>query len=249
MLTKRILGLLLTAFVGMFCLGSAVAARQAALFGEATSQQDSDPISGEWDVSFRVDASKTPATFNLKLEGEKVTGTAYSEHTGPGKLRDGSWSHNKLSFTLDFETHQSIVVTGELKDSGLAGEFRTEGFTSDWEAKRKTSSGKTTAVENGAFTSGDPISGQWSAVFHVAEHKAEVILKFKLDGSKVTGTSESSVTGSGSLSNGSWTNNTVLFTMPGPHGPVSVTGVLKDGALQGTFSMGEMNGTWEAKRS
>lgn len=249
MLTKRTLGLLLTAFVGMFCSGSAVATHHVGLIGEATSQQDSDPISGEWDVSFRVDASKTPATFNLKLEGEKVTGTAYSEHTGPGQLRDGSWTHNKLSFTLDFERHQSIVVTGELKDGGIAGEFRTEGFTSDWEAKRKTSSGKSAAVENKTSTSGDPISGQWSAVFHVAEHKAEVTLKFKLDGSKVTGTSESSVAGSGTLSNGSWTNNTVLFTMPGPHGPVSVTGVLKDGALQGTFSMGEMNGTWEAKRS
>ena len=43
----------------------------------------------------------------------------------------------KLSFTLDFEKHESIDVTGTLKDGKLAGEFHTEGFTDKWEAKKK----------------------------------------------------------------------------------------------------------------
>jgi hypothetical protein len=228
--------------------GSAMSGHNTAVFRADASQQDSDPISGEWDVSFRVDASKTPATFTLKLEGDKVSGTAYSEHTGPGKLRDGTWSNHKLSFTVDFASHESIVVTGALKDGRLAGEFRTEGFVSDWEAKKKNAAAKSAAGENGSPTSADPVSGQWNAIFQVAERKVDVTLKFMVEGAKLTGTSESSIAGSGTLSNGSWTNNTMSFTMPGPHGPVSVTGVLKDGKLQGTFSMGEMKGTWEAKR-
>ena len=107
------------------------------VFRNEGARQDADPISGEWDVTFHVQESKTAATFKLKLDGNKVTGTAYSEHTGPGTLRDGTWADNKLSFTIDFAKHESIIVTGTLKDGMLAGEFRTEGFAEKWEAKKK----------------------------------------------------------------------------------------------------------------
>ena len=97
-----------------------------------------DPISGEWVVTFHVHDSTTPGTFTLKLDGDRVTGTAESAHTGPGTVRDGSWKENKLSFTLDFKKHQSIAITGSLKDGKLSGEFSTEGFTDKWEAIRKS---------------------------------------------------------------------------------------------------------------
>jgi len=102
-----------------------------------SANQESDPISGEWNVTFHVQNTKTPATFKLKLDGDKVFGTAYSDHTGPGTLRDGSWKNNQLSFNLDFARHESIAVTGAMKDGMLSGEFRTEGFSEKWEAKRK----------------------------------------------------------------------------------------------------------------
>jgi hypothetical protein len=100
-------------------------------------EQNADPISGEWNVTFYVHEMKTPATFNFKLDGAKLTGTAYSEHTGPGTIRDGKWQDGKLSFTLDFAKHESIAVTGTLKDGKLEGQFTTEGFTDKWEAVRK----------------------------------------------------------------------------------------------------------------
>jgi len=98
---------------------------------------DADPISGDWDVSFYVKGNTYPATFKLKLDGNKVNGTANSEHTGPGKLRDGAWAENKLSFTIDFEKHESIAITGHLEADNLVGEFTTEGFTAKWDAKKK----------------------------------------------------------------------------------------------------------------
>jgi hypothetical protein len=64
-------------------------------------------------------------------------GAAYSDHTGPGTIRDGKWDDGKLSFTLDFNKHESIVVSGVLKEGKLAGEFSTEGFTDKWEATKK----------------------------------------------------------------------------------------------------------------
>jgi hypothetical protein len=96
-----------------------------------------DPISGEWDVMFELQGTRVPGRFNLKLDGNVVTGSAESEHTGPGTLRDGKWADNKISFTLDFATHESIAVTGTVKDGKLIGEFQTEGMQGTWEAKRR----------------------------------------------------------------------------------------------------------------
>lgn len=103
----------------------------------AVQGNQADPISGAWDASFFVQGTTAPATFDFKLEGTKVTGTATSDHTGPGTIRDGSWADGKLSITLDFKNHESIVVKGTLKDGKLVGEFTTEGFTSNWEAVKK----------------------------------------------------------------------------------------------------------------
>lgn len=119
---------------------SAVAAHRRALVNHvrhATATPSDDPISGEWNVTFYVHEMKTPGTFVLKVDGTNVTGTAYSDHTGEGTIRDGKWADGKLSFTLDFKKHPSIVVNGVLKDGKLAGEFSTEGFTDKWEAVRK----------------------------------------------------------------------------------------------------------------
>ena len=120
---------------------SAVRAHHQSLFGHdrhhAAAADDQNPISGEWNVTFYVHERKTPASFTFKVEGTTVTGTAYSDHTGAGTIRDGKYADGKLTFTLDFKKHESIVVNGVLKDGKLSGEFTTEGFTDKWEATKK----------------------------------------------------------------------------------------------------------------
>ena len=108
----------------------------AALHNKMMSHKK-DPISGEWEVMFELQGTKVPGVFKLKLDGDKVTGTAESEHTGPGTLSKGAWADPQISFTLDFSSHDSIAVTGRLKDGKLAGEFKTEGMQGTWEAKKK----------------------------------------------------------------------------------------------------------------
>ena len=122
---------------------SAMARHHNALIGHdpanrsTTIADNTDPISGEWNVTFFVHDSKTPATFTLKREGTAITGTVYSDHTGAGTIRDGKWTDGKLSFTLDFKKHESIAITGTLQEGKLVGQFTTEGFTEKWEAVRK----------------------------------------------------------------------------------------------------------------
>jgi hypothetical protein len=109
----------------------------AATLQHQTVKDKSDPISGEWEVVFELQGTTVPGKFKLKLDGDKVSGTVESEHTGSGTLSKGSWGDNKIGFTLDFAAHESIVVTGKLEDGKLIGEFRTEGMQGKWEAKRK----------------------------------------------------------------------------------------------------------------
>jgi len=120
---------------------AAISAHHRAFVNEhvrhGSAARDDVSISGEWKVTFYVHEMKTPATFNFKLDGSTVTGTAYSDHTGQGTIRDGKWADGKLSLTLVFAKHESIVVTGALKDGKFVGEFKTEGFTDRWEAVRK----------------------------------------------------------------------------------------------------------------
>src|SRR5260370_7833067 len=68
---------------------SAIARHHEILSHEVMSQTEStDQISGEWNVSFFVHGETTPGNFKLRLDGTKVTGTAYSDHTGLGQFVD-----------------------------------------------------------------------------------------------------------------------------------------------------------------
>src|SRR5437016_805388 len=98
--------------------------------------QKHDPITGEWDVTFTIEGQSASGTFKFKLEGDKVTGTVDTAHTGPGTLSKGKWADKKLAFTLEFAKHESIAVTGGFKDQKLEGEFATEGTTGKWVATR-----------------------------------------------------------------------------------------------------------------
>ena len=61
-------------------------------------------------------------------------------------MRDGKWVDGKLSFTLDFKKHESIAITGAVKEGKLAGQFTTEGFTEKWEARQEISVSAGSAV-------------------------------------------------------------------------------------------------------
>lgn len=101
------------------------------------SLDKTDPISGQWTGTFLVEGNSVTVTFDFKLEGDKLTGTLESAHTGAGTVKKGQWAHNKLAFTAEFASHESIEMTGTIKDGKLVGEFHTEGRVGKWEATKK----------------------------------------------------------------------------------------------------------------
>jgi len=94
----------------------------------------------------------------------------------------------------------------------------------------------------------DAISGAWDAALITDDNTVQLTLTLKLEGNKVTGSSESSHLGSGAISNGSWTNNKLTITVETIHGPLALTGALQNGKLVGEWDAGHMQGKWEAKK-
>jgi len=89
---------------------------------------------GDWDVTCHIEGFTVPGKMSLKVQGEAVTGTVDTEHTGHGTIANGSWKDGKLSLTATFEKHESIVFSGTVKDGKIEGEFQTEGNTGQWTA-------------------------------------------------------------------------------------------------------------------
>jgi len=94
----------------------------------------------------------------------------------------------------------------------------------------------------------DAISGEWDAVISSQDNTAQITLKLKLEGDKVTGASESSHLGDGAISDGSWANNRLKIKVETRHGLLALTGALRNGKLAGEWDMGHMQGKWEAMK-
>ena len=105
--------------------------------GWPVAHAQTDPISGKWEGAFKVMTFTEPCTLDLKLDGKTVTGTINSDHTGAGKVVNGTYIDGKLAFTAEFAKHESIALTGAAKDGKLGGEFTTEGHTGTWEVVKK----------------------------------------------------------------------------------------------------------------
>ena len=97
---------------------------------------NSDSVSGNWNITFKMGEHTGEGTMSLKLDGDKVTGTVETAHTGTGTLSNGTFKDGKLSLTANFEKHESINFTGEIKDGKIVGEFATEGMTGTWAASK-----------------------------------------------------------------------------------------------------------------
>lgn len=96
-------------------------------------------ISGKWTASFDTQVGQQKYTFDLKADGEKLTGMASFERmgqTGVADLLEGKVVGDEVSFVETFDamgTTVRIEYTGKIKGDEIAfsrkvGDFGTEQF-------------------------------------------------------------------------------------------------------------------------
>ena len=116
-------------------LWCAVALGQNANVPNSSAQKTTpSSIDGQWTVTFTIQGQSVSGLMNFQAHGEKLGGKLETEHTGPGTLNGGTWSHNKISGIYVFQSHEAVAIAGELREGKLAGVFRTEGLNGKWEA-------------------------------------------------------------------------------------------------------------------
>ena len=121
--------------VAVFCGAVAI---PFILFGQLTAPAVNNSVTGDWIIHFQAGKQSVSGNLHLEAAAEQLTGTIETAHTGPGTIRDGKWSNQKLNATCVFAKHENVVLQGELKSDGtLAGEYSTEGRTETWQAERK----------------------------------------------------------------------------------------------------------------
>lgn len=90
-------------------------------------------VSGKWTASFETQIGVQNYTYEFKVDGEKLTGTAKSQF-GEGQIAEGAVKGDQISFVenLDFQGQQiRIVYTGkisgdEIKFNRKVGDIASE---------------------------------------------------------------------------------------------------------------------------
>lgn len=218
--------------------------------------QNKDNLSGKYEGVAKSDQiGDIPLTVEIKNDNGKISGKIETPQ-GPAAITGGTYDNGKLTMKFDAGGNEG-TVTATVDGDKISGKWELGGQGGGLELKRTTMASGATAAPKpaapaapaaSAATGGDPITGEWDATADAGGTSLPFTLKLKLDGDKVTGSSESGQ-GSAALSKGTFSGNKLSFNLDTPNGAIAMTALLKDGKLVGDFDFaGQMTGKWEASK-
>jgi hypothetical protein len=211
-----------------------------------------DPVSGSYKgIAKSQELGDIPITVDIKNTNGKLSGKIGIPQ-GDATITDGSYADGKVTLKFDAGGNEG-TVTAQLKGSKIVGDWSVAGQTGTLELTRaemaaapSTPATPSTGVSKPA-AGGDPISGEWDATADAQGTEVPFTLKLTFAAGKVTGESSSAM-GTAALSEGTFANDKLAFTLEIPQGKLTFTGTVKDGKISGDFDMGGMGGKWSAKK-
>lgn len=233
---------------------SAVAS--AASFNNSTNQpgQNKDTLSGKYEGVAKSDQlGDIPLTVEIKNDNGKLSGKIETPQ-GPAAITGGTFDSGKVVMKFDAGGNEG-TVTAMLEGDKITGKWELAGQGGGLELKRAAMVASAPASSVGGAAKpaapaggGDPITGEWDAAADANGTQFPFTLKLKLEGDKVTGSSDSAQ-GSAPLSKGTFVGDKLAFTLDTPNGAIGFTATLKEGKIVGDFDFaGQMTGKWEAKK-
>ena len=181
----------------------------------------------------------------------KYEGTLKDE-TGEQKLTlELMENSGKYSGTLTTGRGAFKILKGQVADGTLTLEIEKPGGSSGSMAFKKsgeeliatfTEAGKNLTVNFRKATS-DEISGDWDAVADAQGQPFPFTLSLKLDGDKVTGSSDSQL-GHGTITTGTWKEGKLAIVLDGN---ITLVATMIEGKLSGDYDFaGQSSGKWVA---
>jgi hypothetical protein len=225
-------------------------ASPASLNKQSTAKPAADTLSGKYEGVAKSDQmGDIPLTVEIKNDNGKLSGKIDTPQ-GPAAITSGTYADGKLSMKFDAGGNEG-TVTGTLTGDKISGKWELGGQGGPLELKRSgaaVAGGASGETAKPAPSGADPVSGEWDATADAQGTTIPFTLKLKLDGDKVTGSSESPQ-GSAPISKGSFVANKLTFSLDTPQGTIVLTGMIKDGKIDGEFDFaGQATGKWGAKK-
>jgi len=211
-----------------------------------------DPVSGSYKGIAKSEAlGDIPITVDIKNTNGKLSGKIGIPQ-GDATITDGTYADGKVTLKFDAGGNEG-TVTAQLKGTKIVGDWSVAGQTGTLELS-KAEAGATPAAPSTPPAAapkaapGDPVSGEWDATADAQGTEVPFTLKLMLAAGKVTGESSSAM-GTAPLSDGTFANDKLSFTLEIPQGKLTFTATVKDGKITGDFDMAGMGGgKWQAKR-
>lgn len=237
-MSRKIMTLLLMAL-----LVTASAVASAATFNNSIGE---DTLSGKYEgVAKNDQLGDIPLTIEIKNDNGKLSGKM-DIPTGSAAITSGTYADGKITMKFD-ASGQEGTINGTVEGDKITGKWELAGQTGTFELK-KTGAMASAAPSSAAATTGDPVSGDWDAEADAQGNTIPFTLKLKLEGDKVTGSSESAM-GAAPLTKGSFAGDKLTFSLDIPQGAITFTGMVKDGKISGEFEIPGMGaGKWQAKK-
>jgi major membrane immunogen (membrane-anchored lipoprotein) len=191
-----------------------------------------------------------PITVEIKDEAGKLSGKIDTPQ-GASTINNGTYADGKVTLKFDAGGNEGTVtatvdgdkITGKWELAGMGGPLELTKSAGD--AAPSTPAGSAPA---GASSAGDPLSGEWEGSADAGGQQIPFTLKLKLEGEKVTGTSETAQ-GAIPLTDGKFSAGKLSFAIDTGQGLIKLNGMVKEGKIDGEFDFaGQMNGKWAAKK-
>lgn len=240
--------LMTSLLIAMLMTLSAVASASSVNKSTNLSSQNKDALSGKYEGVAKSDQmGDIPLTVEIKNDNGKLSGKIDTPQ-GPAAITSGTFDSGKIVMKFDAGGNEG-TVTAMLNGDKISGKWELGGQGGSLELKRASMVATTPAAATSAApAAGDPLTGDWDASADAQGTAIPFTLKLKLEGDKVTGSSDSAQ-GSVPLSKGTWVGNKLTFSLDTPNGSIGMTGMIKDGKLVGEFDFaGQMTGKWEATK-
>jgi hypothetical protein len=152
-------------------------------------------VTGKWTSEFDSQIGHLKYVFDLKADGEKLTGKAFRDQDGQKTetaITDGKLKGDDVSFVepLKFDDQElRIAYTGKVAGDEIKFTRKVADFaTMDIVAKRA----KPAAAPAAAAPS---VAGKWQAEFDTQIGKQKYLYTFKVDGAKLTGKATGDIAG------------------------------------------------------
>jgi hypothetical protein len=218
------------------------ATSSAATFNNSIGE---DKLSGKYEgVAKNDQMGDIPLTVEIKNDNGKLSGKM-DIPTGSAAITSGTYADGKITMKFD-AGGQEGTINGTVEGDKITGKWELAGQTGTFELKK--TGAMASAPKTNAAASGDPVSGDWDAEADAQGNTIPFTLKLKLEGDKVTGSSESAM-GNAPLTKGSFAGDKLTFSLDIPQGAITFTGMVKDGKINGEFEIPGMGaGKWQAKK-